>query len=112
AGAAAVLLGVAAGLVLQRAPGRPAAPIQVAADRPGAAAGVADTAGPDAELIEGDVTWLLVADAGADVDWDGVSAAGLGPAPGSAVGAVAGLTEAERTELARLLEIVLAGEPL
>ena len=111
AGAAALLI-VSAAVALQRAPGTPAAPVQVAADRPVNPGGGAEPADAEPGLAGGDGTWPLVADAGEDVDWDVASAAGLGPAPGSAEGAVEDLSEAERRELARLLERALAGEPL
>jgi hypothetical protein len=63
--------------------------------------------GPDAS---DDVSpWDLLADASTGIDWEVVSEAGLAPAPGSADRAVLQLSEGERSELVRLLQVELAG---
>ena len=97
--------------LLQRGPAEPGRPSQTAADR-------LLRVGPDEDLFDGgtvppgqDEAWSRLVEAGTQVDWDAVSALGLGPVPGSAETAVSHLTEAERTELARLLEAALGGVP-
>ncbi len=53
--------------------------------------------------------WELLADASTGIDWDAVSDAGLALAPGAADGAVMQLSDAERSELVRLLKVELDG---
>ena len=105
------LLAVAAAVVLQRGPGGPAAPLQPSADRVLGVDLDAGAADAGAAPVEQDEAWALLVEAGADVDWDVVAASGFVPAPGSVEGAVTHLTEAERAELARLLEVALGGNP-
>jgi hypothetical protein len=83
----------------------PVAPrLESPAAQPAIAAAVGDTDidpfGPDA-----DEAWALVRTVADDVAWDGDEAPGsLAVRPGSTERALADLTHAERTELARLLE--------
>jgi hypothetical protein len=62
--------------------------------------------------IEDESPWALLADASDGMEWDVVSAVGLGPEPGSADRAVMQLSDGERLELVRLLEAELAGSAL
>ena len=66
----------------------------------------------EATTSENESPWALVADANDGMEWDVVSAAGLGPEPGSADRAVMQLSDGERLELVRLLKAALAGSPL
>lgn len=111
AGVSVALLAVAIVAVLHREPSEPTAPSQRAADR---LLGPELDAKPTDEgtvLLVPDDAWARLVEAGTQVDWDAVSDAGLGLAPGSAEGAVTHLTDAERAELARLLEAALGGAP-
>jgi hypothetical protein len=67
----------------------------------------ADASGTDIEAFDPDTdeAWALVRTVADDVAWDGDEApGGITVRPGSAERALANLTRAERTELARLLE--------
>ena len=64
---------------------------------------------PEPAALDEASGWELVADANAGIDWDAVSDAGLAPPPGSADGALMQLSEGERRELARLLQVEIAG---
>ena len=64
---------------------------------------------PEPAALDEASGWELVADANAGIDWDAVSDAGLAPPPGSTDGALMQLSEGERRELARLLQVEIAG---
>jgi hypothetical protein len=79
------------------------------------AVGTMDVDSPGAEMAarpedsqadadpEFDQSWALVLSVAGEIDWEDEHVAGIGVRPGTAEGAVLRLTEAERTELARLL---------
>jgi hypothetical protein len=67
---------------------------------------------PEPGAPDDESPWALVADASDGMDWELVSAAGLGPSPGSAERAVSQLSELERRELVKLLKAELAGSSL
>ncbi len=93
AAAAVIVVAAMASLVLRSGP----------PPRPDAANAVAVSSPPDTTMTDEGAPWALFADVTDDMDWDAVSAAGLGPLPGMADRAVTHLSESERTELARLL---------
>jgi hypothetical protein len=104
AGVAAVLTVMAAVNAVWRPPssGAPGT-LEVAGNVPtsGASADVAQAATDDVEVDE---AWALVRAVAEDVFWEDVTGAGISARPGSAERAVMDLTEAERGELAALLE--------
>ena len=111
AGVSIALLAAAVVAVLDRGPAELAVPSQRAADRLLGADPGARPADDGAVLLAHDDAWARLIEAGAQVDWDAVSDSDLGLVPGEAEGAVTHLTDAERAELARLLEAALGGAP-
>lgn len=99
-----VVLAIAGAVVL--GPGR--------APRPEAepAAAVASHPESDRATVDADAPWAFIRDAGDDMDWDVISAAMLDSEPGSAEREVLQLSDAERGELARLLQLELSGSSL
>lgn len=104
AAAALCAFALVGSVVLRPGPVVPPASGNPVADSPLA---VSDTGSSDDEA-----PWALIADLSEDIDWDAVSAAGLGPMPGSAERLVSQLSDAERAELAKLLALELAGSSL
>ena len=66
-------------------------------------------AAPVADNVETDRAWAVVRTAADDLAWEDVTAAGIVARPGSVDRVVADLTDAERAELARLIESELRG---
>lgn len=97
--ATAAALILAAGLWRGAPDGRPAP-----AD-PGVAA-AAEGMGPDGTLVDVDLDedWALVRSVAEGLSAEAIAAAGVGARPGAAEGMLLRLTDAERRELARLLE--------
>jgi hypothetical protein len=89
---------------MSRAPRVAAAVPEISADAVGF-----DSLDPAADPADAadDAAWDLVRTVADDVSWDDGAVDGMGMRPGSAERAVAMLTTAERTELARLLEAEL-----
>jgi hypothetical protein len=65
-----------------------------------------------ADSADDEAPWVLLDDVADDLDWEGVSAAGLGPLPGTADRAVSQLSGGERAELAKLLAREIASPAL
>ena len=99
--AAAALLVLAGGLVLQRG-GAPApeTPTALAVHEPGIVESLV--------TIDDDPALALLADLSAELDWDAASEAGLVPAHGAVDNVLVALTAEERNELQRILEEALS----
>ncbi len=69
-------------------------------------------AAPAPDNVEADRAWAVVRTAADDLAWEDVTAAGIAARPGSVDGVVPDLTDAERAELARLIESELRGTGL
>jgi hypothetical protein len=101
-GAAAAVAVAIVWMFLARNPGETAGPanpaVEIAAAHPDA------VPGDDLPDLDADEAWALVRSIAADLDEDQMDAEGVSPGAGAAERLSQQLTDAERTELARLLE--------